>query len=227
MHREIQLTALPNLPLAGRIGAGLSRPTNRESLISGLSSIRRPQNMVLYCLVCLMETATIFLSLLLILLPASQLKWAYLTYIFMTFLRSFVFIASSINLVGLTKPLFRLYFLIDNVLLFQIATDITYIFLNYQKNTEYVMGAIICYPILLFSLCGNSRVMLLYCQWQRWQVILYKAIRLAGSTYFLVYGCYILISNNLARDTREIFLLWVFTTCAFWGQMCFQVNSKD
>ena len=84
-----------------------------------------------------------------------------------------------------------------------------------------------CYPILFFFLCGNAKVMLVFCEWKRWQVIFYKTIKLIGSTYFLDYGCYVLISDKVGENQREIFLLWVFTTCGFWGEMCFQVNTKD
>ena len=63
---------------------------------------------------------------------------------------------------GFTKDLYKLYFLIDNVLLVVIASIITYAFLNYQKPIPNIMGAIVCYPMLLFFLCGNGRVMLVF-----------------------------------------------------------------
>ena len=87
---------------------------------------------------------------------------------------------------GFTKDLYKLYFLIDNVLLVVIASIITYAFLNYQKPIPNIMGAIVCYPMLLFFLCGNGRVMLVFCEWQSWQVVLYKSIKLIGSTFFLI-----------------------------------------
>lgn len=150
-------------PIVNRNHSYLSKNNNRQSLISTFSSRRRPQNLLIYLLVCLMETITIFLSLLLILLPPYQLKWAYLTYIIMTIVRSIVFLISSLHLIGLTKDLLKLYFLMDNVLLFMIASDITYFFLNYQKQGDYVTGAITCYPILCFFLCGNGKVMFVFC----------------------------------------------------------------
>lgn len=149
-----------------------------------------------------MELVTIFLSLLLILLSPNELYKAYLTYIVMTCVRCLVFITSSLLLIGLSKEVFKLYFLLDNVVLVEIASDITYAFLNYRKEVNYIMGAITCYPILLFFLCGNGRVMLAYCDWKPWQVIFYKSLKLVGSTYFLVYGCYLLINGNLAQDQK-------------------------
>ena len=71
----------------------------------------------------------------------------------------------------------------------EIASVITYIFLNIQSQVQYVEGAIVCYPILLFFLVGNMRVMLVYCRWAPWQVIFYKVVKVIGAIYFLVYGC--------------------------------------
>jgi len=67
--------------------------------------------------------------------------------------------------------------------------------------------------------------MLKKCEWARWQVVVYKLIKVAGSTYFLVYGGYIIIDGSLANT--DLFLLWIFTTCGFWGEMCSVINSLD
>lgn len=77
-----------------------------------------------------------------------------------------------------------------------IASDVTYVYLNFDKQVRFVEGALICYPILLLFLCGNGRVMLSYADWYRWQVLLYKAVKIVGSTYYLVYGCYTISSQN-------------------------------
>ena len=151
--------------------------------------------MVYYVLVSLMEVITIFISLLLVLLPQSELKWAYLTYIIMTVVRAIVFFMSSVSLIGLCKDLLLLYFLLDNVFVVMVASIITYIFLNYQKQIDFIIPAIVCYPILLFFLCGNMRVMLVFCEWKPWQVVVYKFIKIIGTTYFLVYGCYVIIQD--------------------------------
>jgi hypothetical protein len=77
----------------------------------------------------------------------------------------------------------------------EIASVITYIFLNIQSQVQYVEGAIVCYPILLFFLVGNMRVMLVYCRWAPWQVIFYKVVKVIGAIYFLVYGCVLLLTS--------------------------------
>jgi len=56
----------------------------------------------------------------------------------------------------------------------------------------------VCYPILLFVLTGNYRVMLIYCKWDKWQFILYKLIKFFGALFFLVYGTYTTINKTLA-----------------------------
>jgi hypothetical protein len=73
---------------------------------------------------------------------------------------------------------------------------VTYIFLNYKSEVRFALGAIICYPILLFFLVGNFRVMLKTFIWQKWQVLLYKIIKIIGTLYFLAYGSYLVIDES-------------------------------
>ena len=87
----------------------------------------------------------------------------------MTFVRGFIFLFNSIYLIRFSKKLVKLYLLLDNTFLVELASIITYIFLNNKTDIQFSLGAIICYPILLFFLVGNFRVMLLYCDWKSWQ----------------------------------------------------------
>lgn len=91
---------------------------------------------------------------------------------------------------------------------------------------EFATGAIICYPILLFFLVGNFRVMLVYCKWNKIEVIIYKIIKIIGATYFLIYGGYLIVLTD-GTISSDLFMLWVFTTCGFWAEMCFCVNTFD
>lgn len=141
------------------------------------------------------ETITIFLSLLLAIVKPENKKWVYLTYMILTGIRCSIFLFNSIYLIGCTKKLLKLYFLLDNTFVVEVASVITYIFLNYKTEIQFSLGAVICYPILLFFLVGNFRVMLLYCDWKSWQVIIYKLIKIIGSTYFLVYGTLLIIQS--------------------------------
>lgn len=79
---------------------------------------------------------------------------------------------------------------------------------------------------MLFFLVGNFRVMLLYCSWNSAQVIVYKFVKIIGSTYFLVYGTLLVIQSDDSTNT-DLLMLWVFTTCGFWAEMCFCINSFD
>lgn len=146
-----------------------------------------------------------------------------MTFIVLTPVRSGIFLANSIYMVGCSKKLLKLYFLLDNTFLMEVASVITYTFLNYQTSVEFAIGALICYPILLFFLVGNFRVMLKYSDWKPIQVIIYKIVKILGSTYFLIYGTFLIIK---APDS-DLFMLWVFTTCGFWAEMCFCINSFD
>lgn len=144
----------------------------------------------------------------------------------MTPIRSAIFVGNSIDMIGLSKKLVQLYILLDNTFLMEVASVITYTFLNYKKDIRFSTGALICYPILLFFLVGNFRVMLLYSRWNKPQVIIYKLIKIIGSTYFLVYGTYLIIKTDDSTES-DLFMLWVFTTCGFWGEMFFCINSFD
>lgn len=146
----------------------------------------------------------------------------------MTVVRSSIFIASSYQLIGCRKKLILLYVLLDNTFLMELASIITYIFLNYTNvyTQPLAIGALIAYPILLFTMVGNFRVMLLYCKWNKIQVIIYKLVKALGSTYFLIYGTLLIIKSE-DNTQSDLFMLWVFTTCGFWGQMFFCINSFD
>ncbi len=156
------------------------------------------------------------MSLLLRLVSTENKKYMYLTFIVMTVVRCSIFLATSIQLIGCSKKLLKLYFLLDNTFLVMVASIITYIYLNYHIEIEFAIGAIICYPILLFFLVGNFRVMLKYCDWKPVQVIIYKLVKIIGSTYFLVYGTVLIIKTD-DNTNNDLLMLWVFTTCAFWA----------
>lgn len=79
---------------------------------------------------------------------------------------------------------------------------------------------------MLFFLVGNFRVMLVFSKLNKLQVIILKIVKLIGATYFLVYGSYLIILTDDTTNS-DLFMLWVFTTCGFWAEMCFSVNSFD
>jgi hypothetical protein len=181
---------------------------------------------MLYTLVCICEAITIFLSLMLYLIPVEYKKYMYLTFIILTFVRGSIFVVSSVYLIGFTKKFVKIYFLLDNTFVVEVASIITYIYLNNDSTIEFALGAMICYPILLFFMVGNFRVMLLYCDWKPIQVIIYKIIKIIGSCYFLLYGTILIIKLDDSVNT-DLLILWVFTTCGFWAEMCFCINAFD
>jgi hypothetical protein len=78
---------------------------------------------------------------------------------------------------------------------------------------------------LIFFLTGNYRVMLIYCKWDRWQFIMYKLLKLFGAIFFLVYGSY--TTKNKALAEPDLFLLYIFTTFAYYSEMYFGINRLD
>jgi hypothetical protein len=179
----------------------------------------------LYIAVLICEIVTIFLSILLLALPLSKRSTVYLIYICLTVIRVAIFAYNSWYLVGFTMPLVRLYLLLDNNLVVEIASVVTYIMLNYGSKVEFAIAAISLYPVLLFFLVGNFRICMVYCKWSSLQVFIYKLVKAIGTIYFLVYGGYIII-NNLTADSG-LLLLFVFTTSSFWAELCFTVASMD
>ncbi len=152
----------------------------------------------LFFIVYLCELLSILLALLLLVVDLQNRPKVYLTYIVMTVVRVSVWIFNSIYLIGVSKSLFRLYFLLDNNLLFAVGTSVTYLAYNFGLSVQYKSGAMACYPILVFFLTGNYRVMLIYCKWDKWQFISYKVLKLFGAIFFLVYGAYTTKNTTLA-----------------------------
>jgi hypothetical protein len=68
--------------------------------------------------------------------------------------------------------------------------------------------------------------MLLFCDWKPTHVIIYKLVKIIGSTFFLIYGTILVIESDDSTNT-DLLILWVFTTCGFWAEMCFCINSFD
>jgi len=85
----------------------------------------------LFFIVYLCELLSILLALLLLVVDLQNRPKVYLTYIVMTVVRVSVWIFNSIYLIGVSKSLFRLYFLLDNNLLFAVGTSVTYLAYNF------------------------------------------------------------------------------------------------
>jgi hypothetical protein len=133
----------------------------------------------------------------------------------MTIIRVGIFLYNSIYLIGLSKSLVRTYCIADNNLLFALGTCLTYLAYNYGNYVTFKYASMAVYPILIFTLTGNYRVMLIYCKWGRWQIILYKLLKLFGAIFFLTYGSYETKNKNV--DDPDLFLLYVFTTFAYYA----------
>jgi len=69
------------------------------------------------------------------------------------------------------------------------------------------------FSILAFIGTGNYRLMLIYCNWDKWQFIVYKVIRFGSALFFLVYGSYITVNKSLVEP--DLFLLFIFTSFSY------------
>jgi hypothetical protein len=118
----------------------------------------------------------------------------------MTVVRCCLWIYSSWQLIGFCLPMARLYFLVDNILILELASDITYIGLSYTDKTSLEMAILATYPFLLFFGVGNFRVMLVYCAWKPWQVLVYKLVIFQSSLFFLSYGVYVTITKKVENS---------------------------
>lgn len=98
------------------------------------------------------------------------------------------------------KVLLRLYFMVDKVLLAALLEYIgvmsfILIFLPYTPLYILYYALTGLYPIVWFLYIGNFRVLIIYCNWSKWQVIAYKMTLLIGSTSYFVLGVYYLVGN--------------------------------
>ena len=101
----------------------------------------------------------------------------------------------------------RLYFMVDKILLALILAYIgvmgfILIFLPYTPFKWLYYGLFFFYPLTVFLYIGNFRVMMVYCEWSKLEVILFKFTLLCGSTSFFILGMYYLVGG--LRFTRGL-----------------------
>jgi len=87
-------------------------------------------------------------------------------------------------MVGLNRSLARVFFMADDNQLLFFGTAVTYLAYNYGHYVAFKLASMIFYPILIFTLTGNYKVMLLYCKWDKWQHLAYKLFETIWSYFF-------------------------------------------
>lgn len=92
--------------------------------------------------------------------------------------------------------LFKLYFTIDKIFLTEVVEIVSvtcYVSIFYPHAGDlkwfYIIYAII-YPLMLFSMTGYFRIMMVYCNWKPCQVIIYKISLMVGAVSFFGIGIY-------------------------------------
>jgi len=91
---------------------------------------------------------------------------------------------------------------------------LAYIAFSYKGADTINIISMAMYPVLIFILAGNFRVMLVYCKFDKWQLISYKLLKLFGAIFFLLYGSYETKNKNVSNP--DVFLLYIFATFEFY-----------
>jgi len=85
----------------------------------------------LFFLVCLNDLLSNVLSILFLIVEPRHFTTVYLIFIIVSCLRIPIWLFNSIYLIGLSRPLLRMYFLLDNNLLYVLGSTITYLAYNF------------------------------------------------------------------------------------------------
>ena len=113
-------------------------------------------------------------------------------------LRIFFYPFATWHLCKNKKVLARLFLMIDKICLALVLVYVGVlgfinIFLEFTEVAWFYQLLYILYPILLVLYSGNFRVMMVYCDWNRIEVIFFKFTLLVGSTSYFVLGMYYLV----------------------------------
>ena len=137
--------------------------------------------------------------------------------------------------------LVRLFFMVDKILLALVLLCLgTYgfnvIFLAFTDWKWLYISIFILYPLHMFLYAGNFRVMMVYCEWNQIQVILFKLTLLIGSTSFFVLGMYYLVkglrftrglSQKLDQIISNLLLIYINAGFQFFLEMFCRMDSLD
>ena len=146
----------------------------------------------------------------------------------MGLVRIIVWFTNSVYLVRFSKRLLKSYFLVDSNFVLLLASAGVFIYLGVQEFED--LGPSIylgVYPFILFFLTGNFRVMMTYCNWKRWQVAIYKFVRVNAVLFYLVFGVFSMEQDKTPIINRDMYLLFIFTTLGYFLEMLATMNRFD
>ena len=137
--------------------------------------------------------------------------------------------------------LVRLFFMVDKILLALILLTLgTYgfnmIFLAFTESQWMYLSIFVLYPLHMFLFTGYFRVMMIYCEWNKVQVILFKVTLLIGSTSFFILGMYYLVqglrftrglSDRLDEIISNLLLIYTNAGFQFFLEMFCRMDSVD
>lgn len=139
------------------------------------------------------------------------------------------------------KVLMKLFFMVDKVLLAAILEYIgvmSFIIIFLPYTPLYILYYIltVIYPIIWLLYIGSFRVMIIYCDWSKWQVLAYKCTLLIGSTSYFILGVHYLVGNlrftkGLAPDLDDkienILLIYINAGFQVYLEMLARMDGVD
>ena len=134
--------------------------------------------------------------------------------------------------------IFNLYALLDNIFLTQVASSFGFIgfLLVIYTGNWYEVISMIAFPLEMIFFVGNFRIMMLYVNWSKWRVILFKLVLLADSALFFEIGAYYLSVNflytggtnpTLDGQVKDFVLLYIFGLFAVFVEMYSKICDID
>ena len=92
------------------------------------------------------------------------------------------------------KEALKYYFFVDIILLAMLASVVvTSSLVVLIQNSLTAIPSILINAFMLFVMAGNFRVMIVFCIWAAWRVIIYKLVLIIGALFFMAIGCYLFL----------------------------------
>lgn len=171
-----------------------------------------------------------------------QYEAACILFVPLIVLRVMFYLLMSWKLCENWNVLFKLYFTIDKIFLTEIVEIVSvtcYVSIFYPHASAlqwfYIFYGI-NYPLMLFSMTGYFRVMMVYCNWKPSQVILYKICLILGAVSFFGLGIYYTMrdveftggaNQQIDKIINDIIFLYIFAGFEMFNEIFSKVDDID
>lgn len=136
----------------------------------------------------------------------------------------------------------KLYFTLDKILLTEVVEIVAvtcYVSIFYPHASSmqwfYIFYGV-SYPLMIFSMTGYFRVMMVYCNWRPSQVILYKISLILGAVSFFSIGIYYTVAEvnftkgentSIDKIIKDIIFLYIFAGFEMFNEIFSKVDDID